>query len=148
MGDPIVRSATVADILSCANRDGWHGMTEAMAREQVARGPAYAFECDGQVVGVTGMFLQWSGVGLAWMGLTHQVNGHGLWLTKTVQRLLDDTQAEHHLHRVEAVALAASLRNQLWLESLGFIREQDGIARAYTAMQADMVRYERIVKGG
>lgn len=116
-----------------------------MAREQAVRGPAFTFlDEQGEIFAICGVLLQWPGVGAAWMCASDRLNGHGLWLTRTVRGLLDDIERVYHLHRIEAVALEESPRNQEWLEALGFTAEKDGRARGYTATGASMVRFERV----
>jgi RimJ/RimL family protein N-acetyltransferase len=146
MGAPSIRPFEPADLLACVNRDGWQGATLQMAEEQAKRGPAFTFVQDGRIIGVTGVVVPWPGVGTAWMALTDHINGHRIWLTKVSQAVLRHAVQAHQLHRLEATVLADSERNQRWLEALGFSREQDGRARAYTALGADMVRYERILE--
>ena len=78
------------------------------------------------------------------MRLSEQINGHELWLTKLVRDRLADLMVGHRLHRLEAVALAESRMNQAWLEVLGFRREENGTAQAFTADRRDAIRYEFI----
>jgi len=142
--DPILRPFRPEDLRELLNRDGPQGLTEQAAREYVRRGPGFTAVVDGHILGAAGILLASPGVGVTWMTVREEINGHGVWLTRTVAAVLDDVARLARLHRLEAVALHESLRNQRWLEVLGFTREQDGVARAYTPDGRDMIRYERV----
>lgn len=134
----------VEHLMRLANRDGWHGATAKLAAEQATGGPAFTAVEGNRMLGAAGVLVPWPGVGMAWMVLAADIAPYGLWLTRTVRRVLDDVTRAYRLHRVEALALVESERNQRWLEVLGFGRERDGVAQAYTADRRAMVRYERV----
>ncbi len=144
MSEPVLKPCAVPDVLACVNRDGWQGLTTPLVRELLRTGPAWTIWADETRLGCAGVSLAWPGVGQAWMVLTETVNGHGVWLTRTVRQVLADVERAYGLHRLEALAVTDSPRNQDWLEALGFVPEQDGTARAYGAQRQDMRRYERV----
>lgn len=144
MPDPLLRPFRPSDLDALQNRDGEQGATKAMAHEQATGGPAFTAVVGDRVIGCAGIVLPWSGIGMAWMAIEPDLGERGLWLTRTVRRVLDDTQRACCLHRIEAVALADFEVNQRWLESLGFHVERDGRARQYLSGGQDVIRYERV----
>lgn len=104
-------------------------------------GPAMTGMFDGRVLGCAGLVFSWPGFATAWMILGEEIGPHGVWLTRTVRRVLQDWIRAYGLYRVEAMALQESARNQDWLVALGFQRE-NGCARVYTPDRRNMIRYE------
>jgi len=125
------------------NRDTTEQEPWALAQIKQDSGPALTGLYGEIILGCAGLILPWPGMGVAWMVLSEQIGGHGLWMTRMVRRFLDDASRNFHLHRVEALALADNTRNQHWIERLGFTRE-NGKARQYTPGRQDMIRYERV----
>lgn len=140
---PTVRPFRPGDAVQFVNRDGFQ-CTEAHLLMQSQSGPAFTAELDGQPVAAAGVVMPWPGLGLAWMVIDEAVRLPPLWMTRTVKRFLADLVRRHGLHRLEAVAVQDSLRNQRWLEAMGFTREQHGVARRYLADARAVIRYERI----
>lgn len=140
---PTVRPFRPDDAAQFVNRDGFQ-CTEAHMLAQSQSGPAFTAELDGQPVAAAGIVILWPGLGLAWMVINETALLPPVWLTRTVKRFLADLVQRHKLHRLEAVAVQDSLRNQRWLEAMGFTREQHGVARRYLADARAVIRYERI----
>ena len=133
----------VAHVQGLVDRDGAGSSLTALIAEH-HNGPAVTGMVDGRVIGCAGLALQWPGMATAWMLLSPEIGEHGIWMTRMTRRMLRDWTRAYDLHRVEAVSLQSSRRNQEWLEALGFARERDGIARAYTPDRRDMARYELV----
>ncbi len=140
---PLVRPFRVADATGILNRDGSQG-TPAQLIRQAQAGPAFTAEVDGQILCCAGLLMPWAGFGQVWMVIGDDLGAHGFWVSKTVRRLLDDLSKRNQLHRLEAVALEESPRNQQWLEWLGFTSEKNGRAQSYLADCRSVIRYERI----
>lgn len=128
------------------NRDGQQ-LSNALMLSQVTQGPAWTITLDGQAIGCGGVVVIWTGVGHAWMRLSDAIAPHGRWMFKVVRATLRDIIRAYGLHRVEAEALEDSLRNNRWLEHLGFNREESGRARAFLPDRRTMVRYELVLHG-
>lgn len=141
---PHLRPCQLADLLRCVNRDGVQGADPQMAAHQLTAGPAFSAWEGERLVGCAGVGLLWPGVGHAWMVLPEAINGHGLWLTRAVARILGDIERAYGLHRLEATCLTDSPRNQKWLEVMGFHVEQAGTARKYLIDGRSVLRYERV----
>lgn len=145
MTSPHLRPCTAADVLTILNRDGVSIGADQMIR-QLRGGLAFTAEVDGVVLGCVGLVMPWPGMGMVWMTLAKEVGRHGLWLTRTTRRLIEDVSRAYGLHRLEAVALMETDRHQRWLRLLGFTEERDGIARAYLPDKRAMRRFERIIE--
>lgn len=140
---PTVRPFQPTDAAQFVNRDGFQ-CTQAHLLMQSQSGPAFTAELDGRPVAAAGIVLTWPGLGLAWMVIAEDMPLPPLWLTRTVKRFLADLVRRHGLHRLEAVTVQDSIRNQRWIEAIGFSREQYGVARRYLADDRAVIRYERI----
>ncbi len=125
------------------NRDNpvFEGLRFAIGKEQ--GGPAYTAMIDGKVLGCAGVVIPWPGMGIAWVTFDKSIERYGLWATRTIRRMFNDIIKGLHLYRVEAVVLTDNIRNQRWIEMLGFTKE-NGTARAYTPDGRDVLRYELI----
>jgi len=77
------------------------------------------------------------------MSVSDDIAEHGLWLTRLTRAFLRDIIRVHRLHRLEAVALDESVRNQQWLRVLGFAPE-GGIAHAYLPDKRAVQRFELV----
>jgi len=141
---PHLRPAQLSDLLAATNRDGWQGSTLKLAQAQLQQGPAFTAVEGDVILGTAGVIVPWHGMGQAWMVLRPELNGQGVWLTKTVRRMLDDMTAALDLHRLEAISLADSAVNQAWLQALGFSRELGGVAQGYFADGRSAIRYEKV----
>ena len=129
--------------MAIANRDGSSHLTEAV-RAQAMHGVAWTAEIEGRPIGCGGVIPVWSGTAVCWLLFGEEICRYPIWMTRTVRRLVGDLTRVWALTRLEAVVLESSVRNQRWLESLGFTREHNGIARAYLPDHRSMIRYERI----
>ena len=138
---PVIRSFQASDLECILNRDGAQITPEAIL-VQASNGPAFTAVLDDAPIGCAGLVLPWPGLGMAWMVLSEEMSGHGLWLTRTVKWFLEDMAYTYELHRIEAVALEDSLRNQKWLQALGFTSELNGRARQFLSDQRTVIRYE------
>ena len=125
------------------NRDTVRQDHISLALEKELGGPAFTGLIGETILGCAGLVIPWPGVGIGWMVLSEGIGSHRLWMTRMVKRFLYDATWIYRLHRIEAVVLADNLRNQQWIESLGFSRE-NGAARRYTSDGADVIRYERL----
>lgn len=143
MTTPTLRPFQETDAATLANRDG-EQCTVAHLLLQAQAGPSFTAEIDGRILCCGGLVMPWPGLGQVWMLIGDDLGPYGFWVSKTVRRLLDELVALHQIHRLEAVALEESPRNQQWLEWLGFTSEQHGRARAYLTDQRAIIRYERI----
>lgn len=128
------------------NRDTTEKEPWELAHIKENGGPALTGVLDETILGCAGLILPWPGMALAWMVLSENIGGHGLWMTRMVRRFLDDAVRSFRLHRLEAMTLADNTKNQRWIEALGFTRE-NGKARQYTPGRQDMIRYERVEEG-
>ena len=126
------------------NRDTHQEDLPSLTMEKIRGGPAFTGMVDGIVLGCAGLVITWPGMAIGWMVLSEQIGRHAIWMTRTVRRVLRDARRIYHLHRIEAVVLDGNVRNQRWIEMLGFSQEQQGIARHYTVDQGNVVRYEWI----
>ncbi len=140
---PTVRAFRSEDLAAIVNRDGQQ-IPQAVLMQQACAGPAWTAVVDDRPIGCAGVVMPWPGVGMAWMVLSEEIERHGIWLCKTVVAFLSETVNRHGLHRVEAVALVDSPRNQRWLSRMGFHVEQHGVARHFLADCRSVVRYEWI----
>ena len=137
---PIVRPFVEADVW-LLERDDLHVSPEFL-RAQSRLGPCFTFEYEGILLGCVGAIGLLPGVASVWMALTDHAASHGLWLTKTIKAMLADLIRAFGLHRVEALVLVTSARNQRWIEMLGFTCERNGTARQFLSDRRDMLRYE------
>ena len=126
------------------NRDTHHEDPYSLTLEKIKGGPAFTALDGDLVVGCAGLVLPWPGMGIGWMVLSDHIERYALWMTRIVRRFLHDARLIYGLHRLEAMVLADNVRNQRWIEMLGFTREQHGVARQYTSDRADGLRYEWI----
>lgn len=138
-----LRPFHVSDLDACESRDR-EQVIDGMAIVQQHQGVAFTAVEDGQVIGCAGIVIGWPGVGFAWMCLSDKMNGHGTFLVRTVKNVINDATRALGLHRLEAVCLADSARNQRFLEALGFVREREARARMFYSDGRDVLRYERI----
>ena len=140
---PILIPFKAEHLREVVNRDTTEQEPPELAHIKENSGPALT-GVEGEIIlGCAGIILPWPGVGLAWMVLGEHVEKHGLWMTRMVRRFLDDSIRNFHLHRLEAMTLTTNVRNQRWIETLGFTRE-NGCAKQYTPGRQDMIRYERV----
>jgi len=140
-----LRPFHIEDLAAVGNRDGDQA-TAQMAQMQATQGIGFtAWEGD-TPIGCAGVVLGWPGVGFAWMALNDRMNGHAKFLVKMVRRVLEDATEAFNLHRIEAVCLTDSPRNRRFLEMLGFIVEQGGMAQAFMSDRRNVLRYERVRK--
>ena len=146
MINPRLRQCRESDIRAVMNRDG---ATIDIDRTilQMHSGLSFAAEVEGVVIGCAGVVIPWPGVGVCWMMLAKEAERYVLWLTRTTKRILADLCRAFGLHRLEAIALKDSDRNQRWFRALGFTIEQQGTARAYFSDKRSVVRFERIMEG-
>jgi hypothetical protein len=143
---PILRPFRPEDLDVLLNRDG-EQIARATVLQQAALGPAMTAVVGDRPIGCAGIVIPWPGVGSAWMILADDAATHILWITKTVVAFLRAMQRLNGLHRIEALALQECVKNQRWLEMLGFQREVYGVAHGFLSDRRDMVRYE-MVNGG
>ena len=143
MPNPILRPFRSTDVVLITNRDGSSGLTEVICA-QATQGVAWTAEIAGRPIGCGGVIPIWSGMAVCWLLFGEEICRYPVWITRTVRRLVGDLTRVWALTRLEAVVLETSVRNQRWLESLGFTLEQNGIARAYLPDHRSMIRYERI----
>lgn len=140
---PTLRPFRASDATALVNRDG-EQCTVAHLLMQARSGPSFTAEVEGRILCAAGMVMPWPGMGQVWMLIGETLDPYGFWISKTVRRVVDDLSRQHRLHRLEAVALVESPRNQQWLEWLGFTSEQQGVAQAYLTDRRSIIRYERI----
>lgn len=118
-----------------------------VALQKAHNGPAFTGIYDGMILGCSGMEIPWPGFGLAWGTYTEDLfKNHKIWAHRITRRVLRDCVRIYHLRRVEMVVLSESERNVRWAESLGFKREEGGMAQHYTANGDNVYRYEWIIK--
>lgn len=141
VGQPILRHFTASDLDVLINRDGQE-VPHTSVLAQAKSGPSFTAMVDGRPIGCAGMVFPWPGVGSTWMIVSEELGEHGLWMYRTVRKFLEDMVRMHSLHRMEAVALVNSPRNQAFLEGLRFHVEQQGVARGFLADGRSVVRYE------
>lgn len=111
--------------------------------QQANAGPAITAWLGTQPIGCAGVVLVWPGVGMTWMAASDAMAEHGLWVTRIARAFLRDVIRAHRLHRLEAVALDESTRNQQWLRVLGFT-DEGGLARCYLPDKRAVRRYELV----
>lgn len=138
---PTVRYFKPSDLDELVNRDGYQ-IPKSVLLMQANAGPSFTAVADGAVLGCAGLVMPWPGIGMTWMVLAEEIGPHGLWLTRTVNTFLQQMVETHGLHRLEAVALSGSMRNQEWLRALGFHVELHGEARYFLSDQRSVIRYE------
>lgn len=141
MTSPTIRPYQPGDAGQVTGRDGDN--QPMLTDQQAMAGPAYTAVLGERVIGCAGLVMLWPGVAAAWMVLSEDIGAHRFWLTRIVRRFLGDFTRAFRLHRVEAWALAESVRNQRWLWALGF-KPEGGIARQYLSDRRDVIRYERV----
>ncbi len=115
-----------------------------MAIQKEKRGPAFTAVADDRIFACAGVFILWRGVAVGWAVLSPEMPKYGIWLTRTIKRVLDDAIRVYKLHRLETMVEANNDQYRRWVKVLGFTPE-NGVARAYTADKKDNIRYERIV---
>lgn len=140
--NPEVRPFQVSDVEQIVNRDDPHADTW-LTVQQAQAGPAFTAWVGATPIGCAGVVLAWPGVGMAWMALSEEIAAHGLWLTRVTRAFLRDIRRAHRLHRLEAVALEDSMRNQQWLRVLGFV-DEGNVARCYLPDKRAIRRYELV----
>ncbi len=138
---PTLRPLHHDDIAIILNRDG-RQVSDNVLLDQARSGPSFTAIIGTRPIGCAGIIFPWTGVGMTWMILSEEIGQHGLWMYRTVRHFLDDMIRIHALHRIEAVALVDSPRNQAFLEALGFHVEQFGLAQGFLADRRSVVRYE------
>lgn len=139
---PEVRPFQIEDVSRLVNRDDSNQSCDITIQHANA-GPAFTAWVRDRPVGCAGVVLAWPGVGAAWMSVSDDIAEHGLWLTRLTRAFLRDIIRVHRLHRLEAVALDESVRNQQWLRVLGFAPE-GGIAHAYLPDKRAVQRFELV----
>lgn len=80
---------------------------------------------DGQVTGAFGCCIRYPGVADAWAVISDKARGHGLPMTRSVQRQMSQWIAELGLWRVSAYVMDGPRRQEYmrWIELLGFTFE-------------------------
>ena len=116
-----------SDLLEMADREN-QNVDEAirMARVIFEASTGFTARLNGRVIGCAGMFVQWKGVGHAWVVISSEMVStmhYKKWFHGCVRNLLRHVCAANDLRRVEAVVRADSERNIRWVEALGFSRE-------------------------
>lgn len=132
-------------LVSTINRDSGQRESVSLGSEQAQHGLAFTGVLGDRILGCAGIVMPWPGIGMAWMVLSEDIGGHSVWMTRMVKGFMRDVVRCYNLHRIEAVVLSDNVRNQRWIERLGFSRE-NGAARQYTPDRKDMIRYERLVR--
>lgn len=113
-----------AHLLAFQDRDGWAPKDWKLALTHEREGVAFTMLVDGRPLGCAGMGrLEGTETWKAWVSITDAAFAYRIWVTRTVRRMLRDTARALEIDRIEADALLASPRNQCWLESLGFERD-------------------------
>ncbi len=103
--------------LTVAQLDGLQGLP-------LPRGRAYSVEAAGSVLGCAGVLAPPGGrVGRAWAILGDELRGRPLVLHRRVLCLLPRIAAELGIDRIEARVRADFTSGQVWLERLGFRRQ-------------------------
>ena len=88
-------------------------------------GPSWTITNSDSVIGCAGVLTRMpKGMGAVWMSLSSDVAKHGVWLTRIVRRALRDVSLVYGIKQLETVVLVDNKRNQRWIESLGFKREE------------------------
>ena len=108
--------------------------------------PAATGLYQGDPVGCAGIVVIRPGLGEGWIMVRQPVNGHGVWITRTIWGLLDRWQAEGKLRRVQATASEKNPKAIRLLELLGFKRE--GLLEAYRPDGSNSWMYARIRRDG
>lgn len=137
MTRPILIPFKAEHLLSFVDKDGIHNMEAARQKEK--GGPAFTAIVDNKIIGCGGVVIMWSGVGMAWVAVSKDIEQYGIWVTRTVKSCLHDITRALNLHRVEAVVLTDG--SYEWLEVVGFHLE-NSIAKRYTQDKRDVIRYE------
>jgi hypothetical protein len=140
---PWVRQFEPEDAFKVQNRDGDQSSVDVVLA-QAAGGPAFTAVLGEQPIALGGIVIPWPGMGMCWMALSDEAEPYMAWLSITTRRFMLAAVKDYSLHRVEAVALQGSAKNQQWLEWLGFTREVNGVAQAYLTDKRNMIRYEWI----
>lgn len=136
---PTVRSFRASDAEQLINRDG-EQLDLAPFLRQAEAGVAFTACLDGRPIGSAGLIVLWPGVASCWMLVSVELGQHGLWLTRTTKRFLQEMIRVYGIHRLEANSVNGD--NGRWLEVLGFTSERDGVARQYLSDRRNVVRYE------
>lgn len=105
--------------------------------------PAFTAVADGKIIACAGVMLMWAGVGHAWVALSADSSRYGVWITRTIRKVMRDIIRGCALHRVEAVVYEKQKEDQKWIERLGF--ESEGVSKAFTSMQENVIRYVFLV---
>lgn len=140
---PLLVPFKSAHAIGLINRDGRSGMNLQSLIEKELGGPAYTVMLGDRVLGCCGMVVPWPGVGIGWAFFTQELFKYPLWATRTTRRVMMDLVRVFGIHRLEAVVLSDNPKNQGWIETLGFKRE-NGCARSYTPDRRSVTRYEWI----
>lgn len=143
MTEPRIIPFRAEHLVAFQNRDTPVREELMLAIQKERGGPAYTGVAGEVILGCAGVIILWSGVGAAWMVLSDTAALYRIWLTRTVRRAMADVMRAYGLHRLEALVIADSERNQKWIEALGF-RPEGGTAHAYTQDRQDAVRYELV----
>ncbi len=125
------------------NRDAPFREDWRLAMEKEQNGPAFTAIIDDKVIGCAGIVIPWPGMGIAWVVLDKAIEHHGVWMTRVIKHVIRDAMSGLGLYRLEAVVLTDSVRNQRWIELLGFTRE-NGMAKNYMPDGHNVYRYELI----
>ena len=96
----------------------------------------------GEPIGCAGIVVLRSGVGEGWIILRQPVNGHGVWIARTVWSLLDRWQAEGGLRRVQATISADHPEHAALLRLVGF--QYEGPLEAYRPDGGNSWMYARV----
>ncbi len=145
MTEPRLVPFKAEHMLTFVNRDTDVLQEMRFATQKERGGPAFTALLNNKVIGCAGIIVMWPGVGSAWLALSNDIDGHGMWLCSMVKSVMQDTIRALKLHRVEAAVLSDNKRNLKWIKLLGFNKEK-AFAYAYTQDKQDVVRFELIVR--
>lgn len=115
--------------------------------EQAARGPAFAFLKDGEVLAIAGLAFVWGKVWEAWLLSTDGLEKHRVPVTRAIVRTLRATEVElgGRVQRIQAQAPVSQPWAARWFEFLGL--EKEAVARKFTALGEDAVIYAKVMDG-
>ena len=84
---------------------------------------SFTIEVDGVPVALFGVQKLWTGVAHAWSIISDDVRGHGLTLTKTCHKMIDDYAEANGIWRVQVTVQSDLTENKRWVEAMGFAYE-------------------------
>lgn len=130
-------------LLMLTHRDGEYeeSIKSAIQKEY---GIAWTAMLEYEVIGCAGMLFTGTGIGSLWACFSPKIADHSFWIHRICKNYIRDLKRAYKLRRVEFVAIGDIARNNDWALALGFCREENGVARKFTAKGQDVVRYEWI----